>query len=56
MTSKVPEKVLRLMRDKTPLGRLGDPMDIAYAYLYLASDEAKYINGAILSVDGGLII
>jgi 3-oxoacyl-[acyl-carrier protein] reductase len=56
MTSKVPEKVLQLMRDKTPLGRLGDSIDVAYAYLYLASDEAKFINGAILSVDGGLII
>jgi 3-oxoacyl-[acyl-carrier protein] reductase len=56
MTSNVPEKVLQSMRDKTPLGRLGDPMDVAYAYLYLASDEAKFINGAVLSVDGGLII
>ena len=56
MTSKVPEKVLQLMRDKTPLGRLGDSIDVAYAYLYLASDEAKFINGAILSVDGGLVI
>jgi 3-oxoacyl-[acyl-carrier protein] reductase len=56
MTASVPEKVLQTMKDKTPLGRLGDPMDVAYAYLYLASDEAKYINGAVLSVDGGLII
>ena len=56
MTSTVPEKVLQTIKDKTPLGRLGDPLDVAYAYLYLASDEAKYINGAILSVDGGLII
>ena len=56
MTANVPEKVLQTMKDKTPLGRLGDPMDVAYAYLYLASDEAKYINGAILSIDGGLII
>jgi len=56
MTTNVPEKVLQTMRDKTPLGRLGDPLDVAYAYLYLASDEAKFINGAVLSVDGGLVI
>jgi 3-oxoacyl-[acyl-carrier protein] reductase len=30
--------------------------DIAYAYLYLASDEARYVNGAVLSVDGGLVL
>jgi 3-oxoacyl-[acyl-carrier protein] reductase len=56
MTSSVPEKVLQMMREKTPLGRLGEVKDIAYAYLYLASDEAKYVNGAVLSVDGGLTI
>ena len=44
------------MRDKTPLKRLGKPEDIASAYLFLASDDANYINGAILSVDGGLVI
>lgn len=56
MTSKVPEKVLDLMRDRTPLGRLGQPKDIANAYLFLASDEADYVNGAVLSVDGGLVL
>lgn len=56
MTSKVPEKVLDLMKEKTPLGRLGQPKDIANAYLFLASDEADYVNGAILSVDGGLVL
>ncbi len=56
MTSKVPEKVLHLMKDKTPLGRLGDPIDVASAYLYLASDEASFVNGAVLCVDGGLNI
>lgn len=56
MTAGVPEKVLRIMRDKTPLGTLGEPIDVAYAYLFLASDEAKYINGAVLSIDGGLVI
>lgn len=56
MTSKVPEKILEIMREKTPLFRLGEAKDVAYAYLYLASDEAKFVNGAVLCVDGGLII
>ena len=56
MTSKVPEKILEIMREKTPLRRLGEATDVAYAYLYLASDEAKFVNGAVLCVDGGLII
>ncbi|MCZ7395522.1 MAG: 3-oxoacyl-ACP reductase FabG [Candidatus Methanoperedens sp.] len=56
MTSNVPEKILEMMKEKTPLRRLGDAKDVAYAYLYLASDEAKFINGAVLCVDGGLVI
>lgn len=56
MTSKVPEKILNMMKEKTPLHQLAEPRDIAYAYLYLASDEARYVNGAVLSVDGGLTI
>ena len=56
MTSNVPEKILEMMREKTPLRRLGEPGDVAHAYLYLASDEAKFVNGAVLCVDGGLII
>jgi 3-oxoacyl-[acyl-carrier protein] reductase len=56
MTSVVPDKVLDFMRDKTPLKKLGKPEDIASAYLFLASDDASYVNGAILSVDGGLVI
>jgi 3-oxoacyl-[acyl-carrier protein] reductase len=56
MTSNVPEKILEMMKEKTPLRRLGVPKDIANAYLYLASDEANFVNGAVLCVDGGLII
>jgi 3-oxoacyl-[acyl-carrier protein] reductase len=56
MTLNVPEKILQTMKEKTPLGRLGASKDIAYAYLYLASDEASFVNGAVLSVDGGLIM
>lgn len=54
MTEKVPDKVLEAMVEKTPLRRLGQPEDVANAYLFLASDEAGFINGAVLSVDGGL--
>jgi 3-oxoacyl-[acyl-carrier protein] reductase len=56
MMANVPEKVIEKMKEKTPLQRLGEPIDIAYAYLYLASDEAEYVTGAVLSVDGGLTI
>lgn len=56
MTAAVPSKVLDFMKDKTPLRKLGKPEDIASAYLYLASDDAGYVNGSILSVDGGLVI
>lgn len=56
MTSNVPGKILELMKERTPLRRLGEPKDVANAYLYLASDDATFVNGAVLSVDGGLII
>ena len=56
MIAKVPEKILEMLRERTPLGRLGTPRDVANAYLFLASDEADYINGAVLSVDGGLVV
>jgi 3-oxoacyl-[acyl-carrier protein] reductase len=54
--SAMPEKVLDGMKEKTPLGRLGAPADIANAYLFLASDEASFITGAVLRVDGGLVV
>lgn len=54
MTEKVPDKVLEVMKEKCPLKMLGRPEDIAYAYLYLASDEAKFVNGTVLEVTGGL--
>ena len=56
MTAKVPQKVLDMMESKTPLRKLGKPEDIAAAYLFLASDDAGYINGTVLSVDGGLVV
>lgn len=54
MVKAMPEKVIKIMQEKTPLGRLGKPEDIANTYLFLASDEASFINGAVLSVDGGM--
>ncbi len=56
MVQKMPEKVLDDMKAKTPLGRLGKPEDIANAFLWLASDEASYVHGATISVDGGIVI
>jgi len=56
MTAAVPDKVLNYMKDKTPLKKIGKPEDIAAAYLFLASEDAKYINATVLSVDGGLVI
>jgi 3-oxoacyl-[acyl-carrier protein] reductase len=56
MTASLPEKVLTGMKDKTPMGRLGAPQDISNAYLFLASDASDFINGHVLSVDGGLTL
>lgn len=55
MVLKMPENVLAAMAAKTPLGRLGKPEEIANVYAWLASDEASYIHGAAISVDGGVI-
>lgn len=56
MTEKMPEKVLDMMKDKSPLKKLGQSEDIANAYAFLASDEACYITGSVLSVDGGIVL
>jgi 3-oxoacyl-[acyl-carrier protein] reductase len=55
MLGSVPEKILSSIKERTPLGRLGTAEDIAKAYLFLASDDASFITGATLSVDGGLV-
>lgn len=55
MTKGMPEKVLAGMIAQTPVGRAGAAEDIANAYLFLASESASFINGAVLSVDGGLV-
>lgn len=56
MVETIPEKVIADLESKTPLGRLGKPMDIANAYVFLSSEEASFINGTTLSVDGGLVL
>jgi 3-oxoacyl-[acyl-carrier protein] reductase len=56
MVRQMPEKILAGMRSHTPLGRLGETRDIANAYLFLASDEASFVSGAVLRVDGGIIV
>ncbi len=56
MVRQMPEKVIESMKKRTPLGRMGLPEDIANAYLWLASDEASFVHGAVLSVDGGIVV
>jgi len=51
----MPEKIIEGMVKRTPLGRMGDPRDIANAYLWLASDAATWITGEVMSVDGGIV-
>ncbi len=55
MTDKMPEKVIEMMKEKTPLRTVGQPEDIANAFAFLASDEASFITGTVLSVDGGIV-
>jgi len=56
MVKSMPTKVLEYLKEHTPLGRLAKPSDIANVYLFLASDEAGFINGTALRVDGGLVV
>src|SRR5450759_1415854 len=55
MVKQMPEKILQGMLGHTPLGRMGQPEDIANAYAWLASDQACFITGTVLSVDGGVV-
>ena len=55
MVKQMPEKILTAMVNHTPVKRAGQPEDVANAYLHLASDEAAFINGAVISVDGGVV-
>jgi 3-oxoacyl-[acyl-carrier protein] reductase len=52
----MPQKILDTMVEHTPLGRIGQPDDIANAYAWLASDQASFVTGHCLSVDGGVVV
>lgn len=56
MTQAMPEQVRALMLERTPVRRTGQPGDVAHAYAFLASDDASFISGAVLNIDGGLVI
>ncbi len=56
MITAMPDNILDGMKARIPLGRLGEPRDIANAYLFLASDDASYISGVVLRVDGGIVV
>jgi len=56
MVQAMPEAALAKMSEKVPLNRLGKPEDIANIYAFLASDQADYINGTTISVDGGITL
>jgi len=56
MTAGMPEKIITMMGDKVPLKRWGQPEDVANLYCFLATDEASYISGAVLHIDGGVVV
>lgn len=56
MLKDIPSDVMNMMVDKVPLKRIGRPGEVAAVYSFLASDDASYINGAVLSVDGGVVV
>ena len=56
MTNKLADEVKSSLNEQIPLGRIGSVEDIAYAVAFLASDEASYITGQTLAVDGGMVM
>jgi len=56
MVDTIPEHIIEQITAKTPLARMGNPVDIANAYIFLASDMASFVSGTVLSVDGGLVL
>jgi len=56
MTAQMPENIIKMMGEKVPVKRWGEPEDIANAYCFLASNEASYISGTVLNVDGGVVV
>jgi 3-oxoacyl-[acyl-carrier protein] reductase len=56
MIRSVPPEILEKVKERIPLGRFASPEEIARVYLFLASDESSYISGAVISVDGGMVV
>ena len=56
MVANLPDNVIQPLIDRIPLGRMAEAEDIANAYLYLASDLAAYVSGAVISVDGAVVM
>ena len=56
MLLSMPENILETFKQKTPLKRLGTPEEVANLYLFLASDDASFISGEVIRVDGGIVI
>jgi 3-oxoacyl-[acyl-carrier protein] reductase len=56
MTEVLPEKVKEEMRAQIPLGRFGTPEEVAQAVAFLASDQAAYITGHVIQVNGGMLM
>lgn len=54
--ASIPDNVLKEIENRVPLKRLGQPEEIANVYAFLASDEASYINGAVIEVSGGMTV
>ncbi len=54
--AKMPDKIVKMMEERVPMGRLGKPDEIATTYAWLASSEASYINGAVIEVSGGVTL
>jgi 3-oxoacyl-[acyl-carrier protein] reductase len=54
--TSMPEKVIKMIEEKIPMGRLGKPEEIANMFAWLASDEASYVNGAVIEVSGGVTL
>jgi len=56
MVESMPQKIIDAMVEKVPMKRMGTPEEIANVYAFLASPEASYVNGAVISVDGGVVV